>query len=188
MAQIDAVDFLAGDAHGTRIGRLKTHQQFQQHALTGAAAPEHGDRLASRNAQADPVEDVLISERFSKTLDRDQRLIVLAFHRFASAVKDQNQAHKDDVGKYYEQRGQDHRTGGRTPYAFGAACSAHTLEAGNEPDNESINERFQRWRDEVAELDAFRGVVDEVAKRNGISHRFGNPTHYEGAEVGAKGE
>src|ERR1019366_3860851 len=62
LVETEAGDILTVDTNRSRVGLLQADDEPQQHALTGATAPQHRHGLAAPHVQANPVQNLLTSE------------------------------------------------------------------------------------------------------------------------------
>jgi hypothetical protein len=65
--------------------------------------------------------------------------------------KYENEFHQHDIGQDHEQRGQHHRTGGRTAHALGASPCPHSLKTRDQPNDQAEHSGLKRGRQEIVE-------------------------------------
>ena len=69
LVESQAGDVLAMDANRSGVRRIEADDEPQQHALSRAAASEHGQRFSPIHAQADPVQNLVAREGLVHVLD-----------------------------------------------------------------------------------------------------------------------
>ncbi len=90
--------------------------------------------------------------------------------------KDDDEFHEHHISQDHEQRGQDHRTGGRTAHALGASPGAHPLKAGDQPDDQSKDSGLKRGWQEIIETCAVKAADDELVERERLNQWSAQPS------------
>ena len=70
-------DILAVDTNRSRVGCFEADDEPQQHALSRAAAAQHGQGLAAAHAEIDPIENSVGAEGLEQILDGDKRRLAV---------------------------------------------------------------------------------------------------------------